>query len=65
MRRLFACAALLLVAGFSPAADEVKLADFKVKAKSDTATDLAGLPAALAVAERQGAVLLAARIMAG
>jgi hypothetical protein len=33
MRRLFACAAVLLAAGFAPAADEVKLSDFKVKNK--------------------------------
>ena len=34
MRRLFACAAVLCAAGFATAADEVKLADFKVKGKN-------------------------------
>lgn len=43
MRRLLACAAVLLAAGFAPAADEVKLADFKVTPKfKDTSADLAG-----------------------
>jgi hypothetical protein len=42
MRKLFACVAVLCAAGVVSAADEIKLTDFKVKAKSDTATELVG-----------------------
>jgi hypothetical protein len=42
MRRLFACVAVLAAAGFASAADEIKLADFKVKAKGEAPADLVG-----------------------
>lgn len=43
MRRLFACAAVLLAAGFAPAADEVKLDQFKFTPKfKDAPADLVG-----------------------
>jgi len=43
MRRLFACAAVLLAAGFVSAADEIKLDKFKVKpTQAEGGTDLVG-----------------------
>lgn len=43
MRKLFACVAVLAAAGFAPAADEIKLADFKVTPKfKDSPAELTG-----------------------